>query len=245
MSDLLRAELLKLRTTRTFFALAGSALALTLLIVLLAVFLAEEGETFEASELFSFDVTSTFVLLLGVIGITGEWRHRTITSSVLAAPDRVRLLAAKVLSYAIAGAVLSLIVSVIAGLIGTVLLTARNEEVEIGLGEILDVLWRNLAVSALLGALGVCIGAIVRNQVAAVIGVIVYSIVIEPVIVGFAPEVGRYGPTAAPAGLYDEEDLFEEGLDLLSPAVSVLVSLGWIALTFAIGALTLRRRDLT
>ena len=40
--------------------------------------------------------------------MAGEWRHRTITSTVLAAPDRLRLLTAKTLSYAVAGVVLSL-----------------------------------------------------------------------------------------------------------------------------------------
>ena len=55
-------------------------------------------------ELFTADFSGLFILLLGVIGMAGEWRHRTITSTVLAAPDRLRLLAAKILSYAVAGA---------------------------------------------------------------------------------------------------------------------------------------------
>ena len=46
-------------------------------------------------ELFTADFSGLFILLLGVMGMAGEWRHRTITSSVLAAPDRLRLLAAK------------------------------------------------------------------------------------------------------------------------------------------------------
>ena len=47
--------------------------------------------------------SSLFILLLGVMGIAGEWRHRTITSSLLAAPDRLRFLAAKTLAFAAAG----------------------------------------------------------------------------------------------------------------------------------------------
>ena len=46
-------------------------------------------------ELFTADFTGLFILLLGVMGMAGEWRHRTITSTVLAAPDRLHLLAAK------------------------------------------------------------------------------------------------------------------------------------------------------
>ena len=47
-------------------------------------------------------MSGLFILLLGVIGMTGEWRHRTIASTVLAAPGRALLLAAKVISYAVA-----------------------------------------------------------------------------------------------------------------------------------------------
>ena len=244
MSALLKAELLKLRTTRTFFALVGSAVAISVLLLLLAIFLSDESDTWEASDLFALEVTATFVLLLGVVGITGEWRHRTITSTVLAAPHRVRLLAAKVLSYAIAGALLALIVSVCMGLIGTVVLSIRAD-VEIAVVDILDVLWRNVAVAALLGALGVVIGAVVRNQIAAVIGVVVFTFVIESILFGLAPDVGKYGPTTAPTGIYDMENVFDDDYEFLSPLPGLLVTLAWIGGLFAAGAALLRGRDLT
>ena len=46
-------------------------------------------------DIFANDFSSAFILILAVIGITGEWRHRTITGALLAAPDRLRFLAAK------------------------------------------------------------------------------------------------------------------------------------------------------
>ena len=51
-------------------------------------------------DVFTSDTSSLFILILAIVGITGEWRHRTITSSLLAAPDRVRFLAAKTLAFA-------------------------------------------------------------------------------------------------------------------------------------------------
>ena len=91
--------------------------------------------------------------------MTGEWRHRTITGTVLAAPDRLRLLAAKAISYAVAGVVLSLLVTVATMLVGTLILAGRGEAT-LGAGGLADVLWRNLAVAALLGPLGVAFGAL-------------------------------------------------------------------------------------
>jgi len=125
MKALLHAELLKLRTTRTFVTLVSATLALSLVVVGLTTILADDFTHSSVRETFTFDFSGLFILLLGVTGMAGEWRHRTITSSVLASPDRVRLLAAKVISYAVAGIVLSLIVTVSLMALGTVILSLR------------------------------------------------------------------------------------------------------------------------
>ena len=243
MSALLRAELLKLRTTRTFAALVGAALALSLLVVVLSAVLSDDLNEDDVRTLFTADFTGLFILLLGVMGMAGEWRHRTITSSVLAAPDRLRLLAAKLLAYAVAGVVLSLVVTVTIMAVGTLILSAEGETT-VGLGDLADVLWRNLLVAALLGALGVCIGGLVRNQVVAMVGALVLSFVLEPAIFGLAPEVGRFGPTSgAPSGILGTQG-FDESADLLAPGIALLVMLAWVGGAFAAAAALLRRRDL-
>jgi ABC-2 type transport system permease protein len=244
VSALLRAELLKLRTTRTFVALVGAALVLSLIVVVLTATLANDISEDDVRALFTADFSSLFILLLGVIGMAGEWRHRTITSTVLAAPDRLRLLAAKVLSYAVAGAVLSLIVTAMIMAVGTLILAGRDLPTA-GVADLADVLWRNLAVAALVGAVGVCVGAIVRNQVVAIIGVLVFAFALEPALVELAPKVGRFGPTSgAPNAILGFEG--SGGPEhQLSPGAGVLVMLGWIGAGFAAGAALLRGRDLT
>ena len=99
MRALLRAELLKLRTTRTFVALTAVAVATSVLLVVLVSVLTEPSEEDVLVDVFTADTSSLFILLLAVIGISGEWRHRTITSSLLAAPDRLRFLAAKTVAF--------------------------------------------------------------------------------------------------------------------------------------------------
>lgn len=243
MSALLRAELMKLRTTRTFVALVGAALALSLLVVVLTALLTESFTERDVRDLFTADFTGLFILLLGVVGMAGEWRHRTITSTVLAAPDRLRLLAAKALSYALAGALLSFIVTAAIMLVGTLILSSRGQPT-IGIAELADVLWRNLLIAALFGAFGVCVGALVRNQTVAVVGVLIFAFVLEPAIVALASDVGRFGPTVgAPNGIL-EIDPFNDDSNLLAPAVAALVLLGWVALAFSAAATVLRQRDL-
>ena len=160
MIALLHAELLKLRTTRTFVAIVATATVLSLVLVALGAGLGVEKDP---RALFTNNSITYIIVLLGAIGMTGEWRHRTITGTVLAAPDRLRLLAAKTLSYALAGIALSLLVTTTTMLVGTLLLEASGERT-LGLGGLADVLWRNLAVAALLGPLGVTIGALVRTS---------------------------------------------------------------------------------
>jgi hypothetical protein len=243
MSPLLRGELLKLRTTRTFVTLVSATLALSLLVVGLTAILDDTFTEPDVRELFTADFSSLFILLLGVTGMAGEWRHRTITSSVLAAPDRLRLLAAKLISYAVAGTVLSLIVTVALMALGTVILSIRGETT-LGLADLADVLWRNLAIAALLGAFGVCIGGLVRNQMVAIVGLLILAFALEPALFSLVPEVGRFGPTfGAPNGVIGVNPFDDRG-DVLDPGVALLVMIGWVGLGFGVTGALLRRRDL-
>jgi ABC-2 type transport system permease protein len=244
MSALLEAELLKLRTTRTFATLVGVAVALSLLVVVLTAVLQDRFTERDLRTLFASDFTGLFILLLGVMGMAGEWRHRTITSSVLAAPNRLQLLGAKVISYTVAGAVLSLIVTVTIMIVGTIILSTRDKTT-LDAVQLLDVVWRNLVTAAFLGALGVCIGALLRNQVAAIVGVLILAFIIEPTLIGLVPKVGRFMPIGgAPAGLVGTDFNGHDDI-LLSPAIAGLVMIGWLTGLFASAGGLLRRRDLT
>jgi ABC-2 type transport system permease protein len=241
---LLRAELIKLRTTRTFVVLTAATLAISLLVVVLTTTIQDEWTEDDARDLFTSDFTGLFILLLGVMGMAGEWRHRTITSTVLAAPRRLRLLSAKTISYAVAGIAISLIVTVAIMAIGTLILSARDLPTA-DLGDLADVLWRNLVVAAYLGAFGVCIGGLIRNQIVAIVGLLLLMFAIEPAVIGLAPEVGKFGPTlGAPNGFIGLEDVFGEGDEQLTPAVALLVMIGWVGLAFTAAAARLERRDL-
>ena len=240
MTTLLQAELLKLRTTRTFIALVAASLGLSLLVVVLAALLTKNVTKDDVHDLFTSDFSGLFILLLGVTGMAGEWRHRTITGTVLAAPNRVKLLAAKVISYALAGALLSLVVSIAIMVAGTIILDARGETA-IGVGDMADVLWRNLATAAYFGAIGVCVGALIRNQVTAIVGLLVLAFAIEPALLSLAEDVAKFGPTSGAPNAVTETSF---GGAHLSVGAALLVMLGWVGVLFAAGAVTLERRDL-
>ena len=245
MKPVLKAELIKLRTTRTFAGLAGAAIGTSLLLAGLVALLTEPTEESVLVDVYASDTSSLFIVILAVIGIGGEWRHRTITSSLLAAPDRLRFLAAKTLAFAAAGALLSVAISIGVIIVGTAVLSARDLPLP-DAGELAAQYGRNALVAMLLGALGVVFGALVRNQVAAVVGLIVFWFVVEPMVLSLLPEVGRYGPLVALSTGLSNVPPEAAGLgdyDLLDPGYAALALLGWIGAAFAASYVLLRHRD--
>jgi ABC-2 type transport system permease protein len=246
MKPLLRAELIKLATTRTFAGLAGAAIGISLLITILVGILTDPTTKDDVRvDIFNSDMSGLFIFMLAVIGITGEWRHRTITSSLLAAPDRLRFLFAKLLAFAAAGAVLSVLISVSVTVAGLIIVAARDLPMP-DAGVLIGQIGRNALISLFVGALGVGLGALVRNQVVAVVGVLVLGFLVEPTVTALVPEVGRFGPfTALPTSLagIPAEDAGIGDVDLLAPGLAGLAMLAWIAATFSAGYALLRERD--
>jgi hypothetical protein len=243
---LLHAELIKLRTTRTFAALVCAAVGISVLLTGLTAALTEPSEESVLFDVFQSDTSGLFILILAIVGIAGEWRHLTITSSLLAAPDRLRFLAAKTLAFAIAGAALSVLISIAMAAVGFAVLEIRSLPTPDG-GDLVDLYARNALVAALGGAFGVGIGALVRNQAIAIVGVLLLAFAIEPALAALAPDIGRFAPIGAlPTAVTDVDPeaagAFED-VDLLAPGLALVLLLVWIGAAFAAGAALLRVRE--
>jgi ABC-2 type transport system permease protein len=245
MRPLLEAELIKLRTTRTFIALAAVAVGTSLLLTALVASLSTPTEHSVLADVFQSDTSGLFITILAIVGITGEWRHRTITSSLLASPDRIRFLAAKTIAFAVAGLALSLAISIPVTVVGVSILESRDLPVP-SAGELIAQMGRNAAVAALVGSLGVGIGAVVRNQAVAVVTVLVVGFAVEPILVNVASSVGRFGPFVALTTAIASPDPTANGYDegqLLGAWAAVAAMLAWIGVFFAAGAGLLASRD--
>jgi ABC-2 type transport system permease protein len=245
VSRLLRAELIKLRTTRTFYALAGVAIGISLLITILIASLSEPSQDSVLADVFQNDASSLFIMILAIVGITGEWRHRTITSSLLAAPDRTRFLAGKTLAFAAAGALLSLAISISVGIVGYAILEFRDVPTP-GIGELIEQFARNAGVAALLGAFGVGVGSLIRNQPTAIVAILIFSFVVDPLLGNLAPDVDRYSPVGAlPSAIQGlkPDDVGTPDVDFFAVAPALALMAAWIGALFAGGAALLRARD--
>jgi ABC-2 type transport system permease protein len=99
MTAQIRAELLKIRSTRTTIALLLSMIALILAVTLLTGLLTHRaglaGRQDQRELLSVSSLTGVFSALAGVLLVTSEYRYGTIRPTILFNPARSRVLAAK------------------------------------------------------------------------------------------------------------------------------------------------------
>jgi ABC-2 type transport system permease protein len=210
MTRLVRAELAKLRTIRLFYGVAAAMAVFGVLTVVANVTSAgQQGSPpLSADHLPALAATPVTLLagaalLLGILGIAGEFRHHTITQTFLATPDRGRVVAAKLAAYALAGIAVAALTLVVTTAVVLPWLTAKGLAVSLLDGELGRVLAGSLLAAGLCGLVGVGVGALVRNQVAALVGVLVWAVVVEGLLVNLlnAPGLGKWLPSAAAAAL--------------------------------------------
>lgn len=206
MIRLIRIELLKLATARLSYGLLGLAAGLTALFSLLEASRAGTGGGAPAplntvSGLDSVITGGVWALLLaailGVTAASGEFRHHTATATYLAAPRRPRVLAAKGIAAALAGAVFGLAGYAIALGAGLGFTASRGYQVAVGDATLARYGAGHLLAAALLAVIGVAVGSLVRSQIAGVIGVFVWAVIIESLIGGLFTGVRPYLPYTA------------------------------------------------
>ncbi len=247
MSGAIRSELLKLRTTRTFLGIVIATLGL---IVLLVGAIAAAAP-FEPQETPGFDLIDTaglaqpFALVLGLLAVSTEFRHGTITPTLLAIPDRLQLMTAKLTAYGAAGLILGAVAYGLAALLMSVILPLRDISPELAFGDAVELVVGGVACIALLTAIGVGFGAVVRNQVGAIIGGLAWMFVIEPLLAAI-PTVGSwvedYGLGGAIAGITGSGFGGEPAIGQVAGGLLLLA----YAVLFALaGVVMMKRRDIS
>ena len=251
MSALVRAELLKLRTVRLPVTLLLITLALVTLSVCATVLTADRpGAPLEPDDpdLFRIAVSSasagtTMLLVLGVLALTQEYRFGTATPSFLVTPRRSRVLTAKLVAVALVGALFAVASALYAVALATVLMRVKGYEVVLG-DDVVQTLGACVLVVVLYGPIGIAVGALVRNQVAAVVGALAYLFVVEPLLVALLPDVGRWLPGGANAAVLRLGEVATTRGDLLPPAGGALLLLAYALGLSALAARLTLRRDL-
>ncbi|SNS03846.1 hypothetical protein SAMN06893096_101499 [Geodermatophilus pulveris] len=185
------------------------------------------------------NVTVLF-LILGIIGTTQEFRHRTATPTFLTTPRRGRVITAKLLAYALAAVPLAVVVIAVNVAVVLVYAGARGDAPELS-GDNLRVLAGVGAALVVYTVIGVGVGALVRNQVGAIVGALVYLFVVEAIVqlVPALSDAYKWLPGGALEAMTATIGLTE----LLEPWQGGLVLLGYGIVAAVLGTLLAVRRD--
>ncbi|WP_298889123.1 ABC transporter permease [uncultured Serinicoccus sp.] len=277
MISLVRAELRKYFTTRLSWSmplamavLGGLFAALQgLFLAVIGEFPGPDGSMIVPAEAFGEDVVARLVytggvqigyllaLVLGILSMSGEFRHKTITATLLAAPRRGQLIAAKLASVAVIVAVNSVAFTLGSVVGGGLTLALGDASLFPDPAGLLATFARMILVLVLWGLMGFGLGVLITNQVVALFVGVGVTLLVEPLLglgltfVEQLADASKFFPSQASMSALDLFAGVDPGMaqslggaqDALSWGWGTLVLLGYAAFMAALGWLLTSRRD--
>ena len=247
---LVRAEWTKLLTTRVWIGLLlGSCVLVGAFAALFTAFAGNDDSGIApvgtpAYEQLALAVSANATILfivLGIIGTTQEYRHRTATPTFLASPHRGRVVIAKLVAYALAAIPMALLVIAVDVLVVSLYAGAKGTAPSLS-GDNLRVLGGAWAALVVYTVIGVGVGALVRNQVGAIVGALVYLFVIEGIVFQAIPAL-QPAFKWLPGGAQTAMTATLNPVDVLEPWQGGLLLLAYGLVTAFLGTLLAVRRD--
>jgi ABC-2 type transport system permease protein len=246
MNNLIRAELLKLRTVRApWLTLAAGPLLVAAGISGLVMSGGDTHDTAtQAKALAHVGLTAIFALAFGLGAVAGEYRNKTITDTYLSTPARSRVIGGKLAVYA-AVAVLAALISTLVGLgVTWALWSAKGASFAWGDAAMWAAIGGGIAWNAAFAALGVALGALIRNLAAAIAVALAWIALVEGIVGQLIGSLARWLP------FYAGQALGAGGKSMLAqpllPRWTAAAVLACYTAAFALAAITTSiRRDVS
>lgn len=250
MINIVRSEFRKLLTTQVWLWLLLASVAITALLVV-AQIAPSDGiqDQNDAVGVFTSSGTAYIaVFVLGVLGVTTEYRYQTITPTVLATPSRTALVAAKMITYAVVGAVFGIVCVIVQVAIALPWLSAKGYDISLGTHNVPRALLSVFVVLALFGVIGLGIGALLRNQIVAVAVGVIFLLVINNlfVIIPGVKYIYPYTPSGGINAVFTiTGSRVVNHVTLTSGLGGVVVLLLWAIVPAIVGSNLTMTRDIT
>ena len=237
MINLIRSEYRKLVSTRSFYWLTAGVIALSVIAVVSASGQGEGEWVRDLSEqqfVFLGTFTKLLLIVLGIRAVTDEYRFGTVLPTFVTQPVRWKVIAAKTVVMAGTGALVALLGQLVMMGSALVVFSMNGYGLEIG-GEMARLVLGGTLAGMLWALLGVGIGALVRSQVAAIVGSFVWLMGLEEMIRSRLGDLARFLPGQAGTALA----IAERAL-----VVGAVAMLAWALAFLALGTLTTERADI-
>jgi ABC-type transport system involved in multi-copper enzyme maturation permease subunit len=249
VTALVRSELLKVRTTRGWWAY------LIVIVALVGIGTAAEvgsrsedersGLDFQLALVDLVGIASLLAVILGLTIVTTEFRHGTITPTLLATPGRERVLAGKAIAGVLIAVFFAVLAFVVVVMVASVWVSIDGGDLQLVDSDVAERAGKTLLGVVLWLLMGVAIGSVVHSQVAALVGTLVWLFLAETLLLGLFNLLDIGGAAEyLPFRALDGAD-GSGGGDLLEYGPALAVTLGWIVLLGGLGVARTRRRDIT
>lgn len=232
MTKLLGVETRKIVAARSTWGIVAALIAFTTIAALQTAVASEVGKPLWERQAFFLATLQVqlFMLVLGAKTVTDEFRYGTIVSAVLVTPRRQRFVAAKL-------AVVTAVGAIAASLASGALVAASWRHLGDGLqGAELRSLAGLVAAGALWSLLGGAVGFLVKHQVGAIIGVVVWTMVLDQMLGSTLGKAAAYLPGDAAGAL-------AVASSARSMLVGGLILMTWTVAAGAIATVVVRWRD--
>jgi ABC-2 type transport system permease protein len=242
MTTLIANEIRKLRTIRGPWLLLAAGPVLVIVGVAGEFAGAADATQPELADLSASHtgLASLVALVFGITAVAGEYRHKTITDTYLATPRRGRVIAAKFAVYTTAGVMFGVVLAITAVLATAVAFTANGSSLDLSNSDLWRTLAGGVAVNAALAALGVSLGALIRNLAAALAAALAWIAFVEGLIGELLSDLEAWLPFAGGQALGRMH-----GAPDISQWAGGLLLAGYTVVFAAIALTTSVRRDIT
>jgi ABC-2 type transport system permease protein len=178
---LIRSEFRKLSTVRSPWLLLAAG---PLLVVAGVTGLIQSGgnvhdPAVQSKALAHVALAALFTLIFGIFAVAGEYRHGTVTDTFLSAPARGRVVAAKLAVYGSAGAVAGLVSSAVAVAVTAAWWSAKGGSFSLSSADSWRTVIGGVAVNVAFAAIGVGVGALLRNLAVAIAAALAWIALVE------------------------------------------------------------------
>lgn len=250
----MHAEWIKLRSVRsTMWALLVTVALTVGLGALLAAARVSRWDRLPPAERTHFDaagfslngifLAQLAIVVLGVLVMSSEYATGQIRATLAATPQRLAVLAAKVVTYGAVVLATGTIASFAAFEVGQSIIATKHAQAALGEPGVLRAVLLAPVYLTLLGAMAIGVATVLRRTAGA-IATMVGLLLVAPIIVNFLPspwndDIGKYLPASAGAAMFHVVQIGAR----LSPVAGLVVVTVYTAIALAAGAILLRRRD--
>lgn len=243
---LIRAEARKLFYGRTYLGALAISVGLALFAIFVDAAVAGKngqprlGTPADVHEMLKLGpVTCIAMLVVGILSSGGEFRHHTIVSTLLVAPRRGRVVAAKSASVLFSGVILSAltfglgVASIYGLLVANNLHHPPSDTLRIAVG--------SAAASTFFGLIGTALGFITRSTIAAVVVFVGWVVFGElTILTTLFPHLEKWLPVGLATSL---TNAVNAGPSSLAPATAAGVLAGYVAVLIIVAGVVMARRD--